>query len=166
MAALLEGVKPVEQGIVSDLPLAATLLLVLMVSNLEVRTGVEGDFQLGVRLMSLIILDVTKDLFAIDGPAALIDDRITDLTDEHDKPRWRVVVRRISPDQEDKMHDRHEQVLDVRQLEIRPSELVELVDEREQVEPVVVGFSTSDLHLLLQLREWTGVSRFVLLEEL
>ena len=64
------------------------------------------------------------------------------------------------------MHDGHEQLTDFVQFETFAGQLVEQITECVQIQLVVVGFGTRNLHLLLELGERTGVRRLVLLEEL
>lgn len=63
------------------------------------------------------------------------------------------------------MHDRHEQIIDLRQLLTFGRQLGEQIVQSAQEHLVVVGFSTRDLNFLLQLRERSSVGRFVLLKE-
>jgi hypothetical protein len=61
VAPLLEAIQTIEESIVSDLPLAADFALVLVIGDLEVSASVESDLQLGMCLISSIVLDVAED---------------------------------------------------------------------------------------------------------
>ena len=116
MAALLEAVEADEKGVVRDLPLATDLALVLVIGDLKVGTRVKSGLQLVVGFTWLLVFDEGKDLVAVDRVAALVDDRVRNLSDQHDKAGRRVVVLRVGPDQQDGVHDGHEKLVDVSQL--------------------------------------------------
>lgn len=101
--------------------------------------------------MGLLVLDEGEDLLTVNEVAASVDNSVADLADEHDEARGRVVVLRVSPDQQNGVHDGHEQLSDVAQLLRVVSQLVEQVRQSLQVEVVVISLDTSRLHLLLQL---------------
>lgn len=72
---------------------------------------------------------------------------------------------RVGPDESDCVHDWHEQVSGISELQRVVSEFFEQVKEGLEVLVVLVGLSTSSLNFLLELTERSSVGRFVLLEE-
>ena len=166
LAALLEAVEADEQSVLSDFPLATDLGLVLMVALLELGTSVKSNEEFRVGFTGLVVLDEREDLLAINEVAASVDHSVADLADEHDEAGGRVVVLRVSPDKEDRVHDGHEQLSDVAQLLGVVGQLVEEIGQGLQVEVVIVGLDTGSLDLLLELGEGTSVGTLVLLEEL
>jgi hypothetical protein len=64
------------------------------------------------------------------------------------------------------VHNRHEQIFDLIELEVGPRQFSEFIRQGIKVELVVVGFLSGDLNLLLELGEWASICRLILLEEL
>jgi len=108
LASLGEGVKTHKESVGRDLPLVLGLALVFKVGILELRTDVEGLGQLLMGVMRLFILDGLKDLNAVDISAALFNDGIADLSDQYYEAGWRVIVLRVVPDQQDRVHNGYE----------------------------------------------------------
>jgi hypothetical protein len=64
------------------------------------------------------------------------------------------------------VHDGHEVLSDLGQLERRVDELVEVLLECLEELVILVGLDAGDVDLLLELAEGAGLRRLVLLEEL
>mmetsp|Transcript_20734 Transcript_20734/g.31851 ORF Transcript_20734/g.31851 Transcript_20734/m.31851 type:complete len:572 (-) Transcript_20734:732-2447(-) len=157
LAALREGVQAHEQSVGGDLPLVLGLGLVLEVGVLELGAHVESQHQLVVGLLGLISLDVHEDLLAVNGVAASVDDGVADFSDQHHQAGRRVVVLRVGPDEQDGVHDGHEQVGGVLQFVAVARQLIEQVNKGLEVLVVLVGLGTGNLNFLLELGEGAGV---------
>jgi hypothetical protein len=166
LASLLERVQSDEECILGDFPLASDLSLVLMVGFLEFGTSVESLLEIGVSKMRLLILDEGKDLLLIDEVSAPINDCVGDLSNKNNKSGRSVVVLRVSPNEEDGVHDGHEQVSDLLELEGVIGQAGKKLRKSLQVEVVVVSLNSGSLNFFLELGERTSVSGLVLLEEL
>jgi hypothetical protein len=70
------------------------------------------------------------------------------------------------PDQQDRLHDWGEEIDDLWEIGTCANQIVEEIREGGKVLVVLNGLVTSNLDLLLELAEGTGVGRFVLLQEL
>ena len=116
LATFSKGVQTHEERVGRDLPLVLGLALVIEVGVFESGADFETHRQLRVSFTGSSLFDQIKDLGAIDGRPALLDDSVADLSDENDEARGRVVVLRVVPDQQDRVHDRHELVGNIRQL--------------------------------------------------
>ena len=77
----------------------------------------------------------------------LRDDDVADLADEHDQARRAVVVLRVLPDQQDRVHDRAEEVVQGLEVHGLARELDELVRQRVQELHGVVRLLAALLHL-------------------
>ena len=119
-----------------------------------------------MRLKWVIILDRAKDLVTVDLLAALVDDGVADLADQHQEACGRVVVLGVGPDEEDGVHDGHEELGDIGQVLRGVLKLVEVLLEGLEELVVLVSLDASNVNLLLQLAEGTSLGRLVLLEEL
>jgi hypothetical protein len=73
---------------------------------------------------------------------------------------------RVSPNEEDGVHDGHEQVSDLLELEGVIGQAGKKLRKSLQVEVVVVSLNSGSLNFFLELGERTSVSGLVLLEEL
>lgn len=166
LAPLGEGVQSHEESIGGDFPLVLSLGFVFKVSVFELGADVQGEDELVMGLLWLLSLDEAKDLLTIDLLVASVDDRVANLTDENNKPGWRVVVLRIGPDKEDGVHDWDEEVNNVLKLVGWVGKLVEQFSQGLEISEVLVGLRSSNLDLLLELAERSSVGRLVLLEEL
>jgi hypothetical protein len=85
-------------------------LLVLKVGVFEFSADIEGNSELIMSLLWLFGLDQIEDGEAVDGVSASDDDGVADLSDQHNKPGWGVVVLRVLPDQQNCLHDGCEEV--------------------------------------------------------
>jgi hypothetical protein len=110
LASLREGVKSDEESICGDFPLSLCLLLVLKVGILELGTDIKGNSELVVSLLRLLSLDKVEDGKAIDCISASDDDGVADFSDKDDKSGWGVVVLRVLPDKQDRLHDWSEEI--------------------------------------------------------
>jgi len=110
LASLREGVKPDEKSISSDFPLPLCLLLVLKIGIFELGTDVEGNGKLVVGLLWLFSLDKVKDGETIYCISASDNDGVTDFSDKDDESGWGIVVLRILPDKQDRLHDWSKQI--------------------------------------------------------
>ena len=166
LASLREAIESHEEGVGGDLPLVLGLLLVLVVGILELGADVEGKGELVVGDLWLISTDKPKDGWSINGGTAPVDDGVADLSNQHHKSSWSVVVLGVGPDQENSVHDWDEEIDHVAELLGRVGQLVEQVEKGLKVEEVLGGFRPGDLNLLLELGEWTSVGGLVLFQEL
>jgi hypothetical protein len=110
LASLREGVKSDKESICGDFPLSLCLLLVLKVGVLELGTDIEGDSELVVSLLRLLSLDKVEDGVTVDCVSASDDDGVADFSDKDDKSGWGVVVLRVLPDKQDRLHDWSEEI--------------------------------------------------------
>jgi len=146
--------------------LSLCLLLVLKVGVLELGTDIEGDSELVVSLLRLLSLDKVEDGKAVDCISASDDDGVADFSDKDDKSGWGVVVLRVLPDKQDRLHDWSEEINYFWKIGTCANQIVEEICECGKVLVVLNGLVTGDLHFFLELAEWTSVGRFVLLQEL
>lgn len=58
-----------------------------------------------VSSLALVAVDQIKDLPAINGGPAPVDNGIADLSYEHDKSGWGIVVLGVGPDEKNCVHD-------------------------------------------------------------
>lgn len=58
----------------------------------------------------ILVLDGFKHFVAVNVVAALVDDSIADFTDKDNQAGWRVVVLRVGPDEQNGVHDGHEEL--------------------------------------------------------
>ena len=138
----------------------------VVVDFLELGAEVHAHGQLGVGITGVLVFDGTEDLVAVHGLAALEDDGVADLADEDEKTSGGVVVLRVGPDEENRVHDGHEVLGDFRKLERGIDELVEVLLEGLEELEVLVSLDAGSGNLLLELAEGAGLGRLVLLEEL
>lgn len=129
LASLREGVQSHEESIGGDLPLVLGLCLVLKVGILELGADIKGQSELIMSFLGFFVLDESEDLFSIDVVSALVDDGVTDLSDQNYEAGWRVVVLGVGPDQQDHVHDRHEEIWDLCEILSSISQLVEQVQQ-------------------------------------
>ena len=64
----------------------------------------------------LITFDESEDFLSINLLTASIDNSVANLADQHNKPRWRVIVLGVGPDHENGVHDWNKEVSDIFQL--------------------------------------------------
>lgn len=95
----------------------------------------------------------------------MLDDSITDLTDQHDQSRWRVVVLGALPNEQDRVHDWHEQEVKLREV-VACHQLIKPLFQDGHEREGVVGLNLGLLDLFLQLFEWLVVGRLRLKKEL
>ena len=106
-----------------------------------------------MRLKWVIILDRAKDLVTVDLLAALVDDGVADLADQHQEACGRVVVLGVGPDEEDGVHDGHEELGDIRQILGGVLKLVEVLLESLKELVVLISLDASNMDLFLELAE-------------
>jgi hypothetical protein len=87
-----------------------------MVSFLELGTRVKSLLKFVVSGVDVLAGDQGKYLVLVNERLASIDDGVGDLSDEDNKPGRSVVVLRVGPDQQDGVHDGHEQVRDLSEV--------------------------------------------------
>jgi len=87
-----------------------------MVSFLELGTRVKSLLKLVVSGVDILAGDQGENLVLVNERLASVDDGVGDLSDEDNKSGRSVVVLRVGPDQQDGMHDGHEQVRDLSQV--------------------------------------------------
>jgi hypothetical protein len=87
-----------------------------MIRLLELGTGVKSLLEVVMSEMRLISLDESEDLLLVDEVSAPINDSVGDLPDEYNKSGRSVVILGVSPDEQDGVHNRHEQVCNILEL--------------------------------------------------
>ena len=111
---------------------------------------VKSKGQLCVSFTWIVVLDQFEDHVSINRLAALIDDSVADLTDQHKKTSWCVVVGGIGPDEQDGVHDGHKELSNILQISAVVLEIEELVLERLKELVVLISLNLGHLYLLLQ----------------
>lgn len=96
----------------------------------------------------------------------MLNDSVTDLSDEDNEAGGSVVVLGVVPDKQNGVHDGHKLVSNLGQLLRGVTKVVEQVLKSLEVLEVFIGLFLSDLNLLLQLGEGSCVGALVLFEEL
>jgi hypothetical protein len=122
-----------------------------MIRLLELGTGVKSLLEVVMSKMRLISLDESEDLLLVDEVSAPINDSVGDLPDEYNKSGRSVVILGVSPDEQDGVHNRHEQVCDILELKGVVGQVIEQLGESLQVEVVVVSLNSGSLNFLLEL---------------
>jgi len=139
LAPLGERVQSHEESVGGDFPLVLSLGFVFKVSVFELGAYVQGEDELVMGLLWLLSLDETEDLLTIDVLVASGDNRVANLTDENNEPGWRVVVLRVGPDEENGVHDWHEELDYVLKLVGWVGELIEQFYQCLEILVVLVG---------------------------
>jgi len=139
--------------------------LVLKVGILELVADINASLQNLSSLTPFESCDEIEDLLTVDFTAADSYDGIADLYDENNKSGWSVVVLGIGPNKQDSLHNWNKDLSNVFQRLGWISELIEQIFKCFEVLVVFIGFILGDVDFLLELGEWTGVGRFVLLQE-
>jgi hypothetical protein len=114
----------------------------------------------------LFVLNATEDTLTINIFATLLNNSVTDLTDQNYKASWSVVVGGIGPDHENHVHDGHKEIWDFSEVFTKISKLIEQGAKSLEIFEVLIGFCSSSLDLFLKFAEWTSVCGFVLFKEL
>lgn len=114
----------------------------------------------------VFLFDGIEDFGSIDCSAALLDDSVADLANENHKPGWSVVTWGVVPDKKDGVHDWNKEVDDLSELFGAVGQVEEQVLKSQEVLQVFVGLFLGNLNFLLEFAERSGVSAFVLFEEL
>ena len=125
LASLGEGVEADKESVGGDFPLVLALSLVVEVSFLETSTHLDAELEASVSLMRSLSCDAFFDAVAINVGVAVKDNLVADLTDEDDKSGGGVVVRGVSPDHENSVHDRDEKRLGINEFRTGIHELSE-----------------------------------------
>ena len=139
------------------------LSFVLKVGILELVADINASLEDLGSLTLFKSFDEIEDLLTVDFVAADSNNGIADLSDENNKSGWSVVVLRVGPNKQDGLHNWLKELSDVFERQSWVSELVEELFQSLEVLIVLVGFVLGDVHFLLELGEWTGVGRFILL---
>jgi hypothetical protein len=125
LASLREGIESNKESVGGDLPLVLALGLVVEVSLLEASTDLDAESEAVMSLLRVLSSNTLLNAITIDVVVAVKDDLVADLTDEDHKSGRGVVVGGVSPDHEDSVHDRDEQVLGLTELNTGIHELSE-----------------------------------------
>jgi hypothetical protein len=137
--------------------LSLCLLLVLKVGVLELGADIKGDSELVVSLLCLLGLDEVEDSKAVDGISTPDDDGVADFSDQDDESRWGIVVLRILPNKQDRLHDWSKEINYFRKICACADQIIEEICECSQVLIVLNSLVTGDLYFFLELAEWTSV---------
>jgi isochorismate hydrolase len=84
------------------------LTLVVKVGIFELVADLNSESKLVVSFSNFITLDKAKDFFTRNLAFALIDDGIADFSNQNNKSGWSVVVLRVSPNEQDGVHNWNE----------------------------------------------------------
>jgi len=145
--------------------LVLRLSFVIEVSIFELVANINTQLELGVSFAEISTLDEAEDLLTVDLSAASLNDCVADFSDENNKTRRSIVVLRVVPDKQNGMHNWNEELGNIVQVLRWISKGVEQLFQSLEIFVVLVGFILGDVHFFLELGEWTGVCRFVLLQE-
>jgi hypothetical protein len=137
--------------------LSLCLLLVLKVGVLELGADIKGNSELVVSLLCLLSLDEVEDSRAVDGISAPDDDSVADFSDQDDESGWGIVVLRILPNKQDRLHDWGKEINYFRKICACADQIIEEICECSQVLIVLNSLVTGDLYFFLELAEWTSV---------
>jgi hypothetical protein len=122
-----------------------------MIRLLELGTGIKSLLEVVMSKMRLLSLDESEDLLLVDEVSAPINDCVGDLPDQNNKSGRSVVILGVSPDEQDGVHNRHEQVCDILELEGVVGQVIEQLGQSLQVEVVIVSLNSGSLNFLLEL---------------
>lgn len=92
LASFDEGIKSNEEGTWGDFPGVLSLSLVVVVGLLKLGAELHAGGELGVGVLRGFVLDVAKDLVAVDLLSALENDGVANLSDEDEQAGRCVVV--------------------------------------------------------------------------
>lgn len=166
LAPLDEGIKSDEEGAGCDLPGGLALGLVVVVGLLELGTEFHAHSELAVGFCWVLLLDGFEDALRADLTAALLDDGVANLADEHKQAGRRVVVLGVGPDQQNGVHDGDKALGDFGKLVTFVHQVVDVLLEGLEILRVLIGLQSCDVDLFLKLAESAGLSGLVLLQEL
>jgi len=108
MASFKEVVKSDKESIGGQLPLGLGKAFVLEVSVLELGADINGDLELFGSL-SWVAFQKVENSGTGNELSSLLNDSIAYLSDQDHQSGWGVIVLRVLPDQEDGVHDGHEE---------------------------------------------------------
>ena len=100
-------------------------MFVLKVGVLELGADIEGNSELVVSLLWLLGLDKVKDSKAVDGISASNDDGVADFSDKDNESGWGVVVLRVLPDKQDRLHDWSKEINYFRKIGTCANQIIE-----------------------------------------
>mmetsp|Transcript_90028 Transcript_90028/g.275591 ORF Transcript_90028/g.275591 Transcript_90028/m.275591 type:complete len:466 (-) Transcript_90028:653-2050(-) len=169
--AVAEGVEPGEQRVVLHAPALPARLRrrdvpVQDIRVFEGRANLQRLVELVVGLVGLLARDHAEHVRSSHELHCLRDHRVADLADQHGKPRGRVVVMGVPPDQQRAVQHAIEGFVQRLELDRVGRELRNGLRQRGEELEVVVGLLAGLLHVLLQPLEGRRVSALVRLEEL
>ena len=113
-----------------------------------------------------IIFDEFEDALSINFRAALVNDRVADLTNEYEEASWSVVVGTVLPDKEDGVHDGYEKLSNLWELLWLVHKVDEPILKGSQKFEIFGGLNSGHWHFLLKLWESRGLCGLILLKEL
>lgn len=141
-------------------------LLVLEVAHLELGADIESLSKLGISNFGFFTGNESKDGWSINVTSASVDDSIADLSDKNNKSSWSVIILRVSPDEENGVHNWLENINQIGKFLSLIGKLVEEIHKSFKISEVLIRLRSGDLNFLLELAKWTSIGRFVLLKEL